>query len=135
MKSGATKADMLREIDQLRAERSAAYQQRNETFAELAKAREELETAETKGEKSRFARKWHKKLVEALGLDEDTAWEDIEAAAAQAHEELELLGESSLTASDVEKIGELFEGLGFSPAALNYALGSIDPVAALKNWS
>jgi hypothetical protein len=130
-----TKADLQREIDRLRENLRAEQDRHNETRVELRKAHEELETAEVKGEKSLFARRWRRKLTKALGLDADTDWEEIETAAAARVEELAVFEDLPFGPWEAPAISELLGGLGISGARLQYALGAADPVAALKVWS
>lgn len=129
-----TKADLQREINNLRGQLHAMQNRHAETHAELMAAREEIEKAEAKGEKSLFARRWQKKLIKALALDKDAPWYDIETAAAARAEECGLFEDSPFTIWDIEKLTELLEGLGISGARLQYALGAADPIAALKTW-
>ena len=73
-------------------------------------------------------------MIAALGLGKDADWDEIERTAAKQTEEIQLLGHSPFTAWDMETITELLDGLGISGARLQYVLGSMDPIAALKIW-
>lgn len=132
-----TKADMQREIDRLRENLRAEQRRHTETRTALNAATEALEAAETKGEKSRFAQKWHKRLVKLLGLDvlEDPSWDEIEGAIATLRAGADAFEGLPFTVDDGPALAKLFDSLGISDQALQYALSSEDPAAALKSWS
>jgi hypothetical protein len=132
-----TKADMQREIDRLKQELRIERDRYHKTHAELSEANEQLEKAEMKGEKSRFAQKWHKRLAKLLGLDvlEDPSWDEIEGAIATLREGADAFEGLPFTVDDGPALAKLFDSLGISDQALQYALSSEDPAAALKSWS
>lgn len=137
MKANATKADLLREIARLDNLLRETRRINQDMITKVSVQQAELDEAETKGEKSRFAQKWRKKLIEALGLNLETdGWDDIETAAAWAHEELSQFDNTGVpyNRNEMVQLVELLEDLGYQQAAVRCALASTNPVATLKAW-
>ena len=134
-RSAPTKAEMQRTIDQLNLRLRAEQEQHNETRAAHRRVVEEIEAAEAKSEKGRFARKWQKRLTKALGLADGEDWDVIEREIETLRENSGRFDDLPFAASDGPAIAELLDGLGIHGARLLYVLGAVDPVAALKVWS